>query len=347
MSFMMNAYTELRKKARTSGATLWRKLLARIQYRSLYPSIEPYDKGKLEVSQLHKIYYEQSGNPQGKPVIFLHGGPGGGTTPAMRRFFDPSRYRIVLFDQRGSGRSRPLGCLEDNTTGHLIEDIESLRRHLGIQAWMVFGGSWGATLGLAYAQQHPERVTEIILRGVFLMSQAELQWFYQQGGASRILPDAWKDFLEVIPPDERGNMIQAYHRRLMDDDKSVQLRAARAWSNWEARSSNLIPDPDLVNAFAGEKFALALARIECHYFKNSGFLKSDTQLLEGVDAIRSIPTIIVQGRYDMICPVETAWRLHNAWPEARLSIVPDAGHSAFEPGIRHHLVSATDEFSAS
>jgi proline iminopeptidase len=343
---MIQAYAELRRKAQITGATLWRKLSARLLYRSLYPNIEPYDRGTLEVSTPHKIYYEQSGNPHGKPVVFLHGGPGGGTTPAMRRFFNPSRYRIILFDQRGSGRSRPLGCLEDNTTWHLVEDIESLRRHLGIQTWMVFGGSWGATLGLAYAQRYPECVTEIVLRGVFMMSRPELQWFYQQGGASKIFPDAWKDYQEVIPHDERGDMIHAYYRRLMNDDKAVQLKVARAWSAWEARTSNLILDPGLVNAFASEKFALALARIECHYFINGGFLESDTQLLEGIDAIRSIPATIVQGRYDIICPVEAAWRLHNAWPEARLIIVPDAGHSAFEPGNRHHLLNATDKFSA-
>lgn len=342
----MTTFNHFHLKVRAYCGSLGRKLLGRLKYRSLYPNIEPYDKGMLDVSPLHRIYYEQSGNPQGKPVVFLHGGPGGGTTPAMRRYFDPSRYRIVLFDQRGCGRSRPLGCLEDNTTWHLVDDIESLRRHLDIRKWMVFGGSWGSTLGLAYAQQHPERVTEIVLRGIFMMSRQELEWFYQQGGASMIFPDAWKDFLKVIPPDERGEMLNAYYQRLTDSDKSVQLLAARAWSAWEAKTSNLIPDPSLVNAFAGEKFALALARIECHYFVNCGFFESDTQLLNGVDAIRSIPAIIVQGRYDIICPMEAAWHLHNKWPEARLIIVPDAGHSGFEPGIRHHLVNATDEFSA-
>ena len=343
----MQALTALWRKAWMPRDTLWRKICARLQYRSLYPNIEPYDTGMLEVSPVHRIYYEQSGNPRGKPVVFLHGGPGGGTTPAMRRFFDPSRYRIVLFDQRGSGRSRPRGCLKDNTTWHLVDDIESLRRHLGIQVWMVFGGSWGATLGLAYAQKHPECVTEMVLRGIFTLRTRELEWFYRQGGASTIFPDAWKDFIEVIPADERDHLLRAFHKRLTGDDETVQLRAARAWSAWEARTSHLIPDPGLASTFADDKFALALARIECHYFINVGFMDCDRQLLEGIDAIRSIPAVIVQGRYDMICPVENAWELHGAWPEARLEIVPDAGHSAFEPGIRHHLLSATDEFAAS
>lgn len=326
---------------------LWRKVCTRLQYRKLYPDIKPYDSGMLDVSPLHRIYYEQSGNPRGKPVVFLHGGPGGGTTPAMRRFFDPARYRIVLFDQRGSGRSRPRGCLEDNTTWHLVDDIESLRRHLGIKAWMVFGGSWGVALGLAYAQSYPGRVTEMVLRGIFTLTVRELEWFYQPGGTGTIYPDAWSEFIGVIPPEERDNLIHAYYKRLTGDDEAVQLQAARAWSAWEARTSHLVADPDLASTFADEKFALALARIECHYFINGGFLERDMQLLGNIDAIRSIPAVIVQGRYDMICPVENAWQLHREWPEARLEIVPDAGHSAFEPGIRHHLLRATDGFAAS
>lgn len=344
---MRQVIKDLLRKARMPREILWRKVCTRLQYRKLYPEIKPYDSGMLDVSPLHRIYYEQSGNPRGKPVVFLHGGPGGGTTPAMRRFFDPARYRIVLFDQRGSGRSRPRGCLEDNTTWHLVDDIESLRRHLGIQAWMVFGGSWGVALGLAYAQRYPGRVTEMVLRGIFTLTARELEWFYQPGGTGTIYPDAWNEFIQIIPPEERDNLIQAYYKRLTGDDEAVQLQAARAWSAWEARTSHLVADPDLASTFADEKFALALARIECHYFINSGFLERDMQLLGNIDAIRSIPAVIVQGRYDMICPVENAWQLHRAWPEARLEIVPDAGHSAFEPGIRHHLLRATDGFAAS
>lgn len=341
----MRAINELRNKLNRSVPVLWRKALQRLQYTNLYPNIAPHDSGMLDVSPVHRIYYEQSGNPRGKPVIFLHGGPGGGTTPAMRRYFNPRKYRIVLFDQRGSGRSRPLGSLEDNTTWHLVEDIEALREHLGIEAWMVFGGSWGATLALAYAQKHPERVTEMILRGIFLASAREIGWFYKRGGASAIFPDAWQLYESVIPPQERNDLLAAYYRRLQSEDEKERLEAARAWSRWEAATSHLVPDPELEASFTGKQFAQALARIECHYFINRAFLEPESQLLDGIDRIRSIPAVIVQGRYDVICPMETAWRLHERWPEARFIIADTAGHSGFEPAIRHHLVRATDAFS--
>jgi proline iminopeptidase len=332
-------------QARVASATFSRKLTARLQYQRLYPRMEPYDRGMLEVSPIHRLYYEQSGNPDGKPVVLLHGGPGGGTTPDMRRYFHPSRYRIILFDQRGCGRSRPQGCLEENTTWHLVDDMEVLRKHLAINAWMVFGGSWGVTLALAYAQKYRQNVTEIVLRGVFTASQRELAWIYEAGGTGRIFPEAWRKYESVIPPDEREDMIGAYYRRLTSSDEAVQLEAALAWSAWEASTSTLIPDNRLATAFANKQFALALARIECHYFVNGAFLTSDSQLLDGLDAIRSIPTVIVHGRYDVICPAENASRLHEKWPESRLVVVPDAGHSGFEAGICHHLVQATDEFS--
>ncbi len=311
--------------------------------RPLYPPVEPFNQGFLQVSPLHSVYFEESGNPAGKPVIFLHGGPGGGTTPRMRRFFHPDAYRIVLMDQRGSGRSRPHAELRENTTWDLVADIERLRTHLGIAAWQVFGGSWGATLALAYAQSHPERVTELVLRGVFTLRRRELEWFYQ-GGAARLFPDAWEAFVAPIPEAERGDMMAAYHRRLTGDDRETRLAAARAWSTWEGATSNLLPCQELIDAFGHEHFALAFARIESHYFVHGGFFQEDGQLLAGVEAIRHIPGVIVHGRYDAVCPLETAWALHRAWPEARMEIVPDAGHSAFEPGILGRLVEATDRF---
>ncbi|ATB37412.1 proline iminopeptidase [Cystobacter fuscus] len=311
--------------------------------RSLYPPIEPYNTGRLRVSTLHEIYFEESGNPKGKPVIFVHGGPGGGSDPKQRRFFDPSAYRIVLFDQRGCGRSTPHACVEENTTWHLVEDMEALRRHLGIERWLVFGGSWGSTLALAYSQKHPERVTELVLRGIFLLREQEIRWFYQHG-AHTFFPDAWEDFLAPIPPEERGDLVQAYHRRLMGEDARVRQEAARAWSVWEARTSNLVPNPDLIALFGQDAYSLAFARIECHYFVHRAFLRDDTQLLDDVPRIRHIPAVIVQGRYDIPCPIESAWALHKAWPEAELKIIPDAGHSAYEPGTTHALVEATDRF---
>jgi proline iminopeptidase len=310
----------------------------------LYPEIEPYDSGRLRVSGLHELYYEQIGNPEGKPAIFLHGGPGGGVEPYYRRFFDPARYRAVLFDQRGAGKSTPHASIEQNTTQDLVADIERLREHLGIERWLVFGGSWGSTLALAYAEAHPQRVTELVLRGIFLLRRQELLWFYQHG-ASVIFPDAWEHFLAPIPEPERGDMMQAYHRRLTSDDAQVRLEAARAWSIWEASTSRLFVDPDLIANFQADEFAEAFARIECHYFVNGGFMP-EGQLLADAGRIRQIPGVIVQGRYDVVCPMESAWDLHRAWPESELVVVPDAGHSAREPGIAAALVAATDRFAA-
>ncbi|MCY0995271.1 prolyl aminopeptidase [Nannocystis sp. ILAH1] len=313
--------------------------------RTLYPEIEPYNAGSLQVSGLHRVYFEESGNPDGKPAVFLHGGPGGGTVPDQRRFFDPERYRIVLFDQRGCGKSTPHAELQDNTTWDLVADIERVREHLNVQRWLVFGGSWGSTLALAYAQKHPRRVTEMVLRGIFLLRRSELRWFYQDG-ASALFPDAWERFLAPIPAAERGDLMKAYHKRLTSDDAAVRLEAARAWSVWEASTSYLRVNSEQIERAGEDEFSLAFARIEAHYFVHRGFLERDNQLVENVPRIRNIPTVIVQGRYDVVCPPQSAWDLHRAWPEADLRIVDDAGHSAFEPGILHELVSATDRFAA-
>ena len=314
------------------------------ELRSLYPELEPYDSGMLPVSDLHTLYYEQSGNPAGKPVVFVHGGPGGGTNPRCRCFFDPRAYRIVLFDQRGCGRSTPHAELQENTTWDLVADMERLREHLGIVRWQVFGGSWGSTLALAYAQRHPERVTEMILRGIFLLRRQELEWFYQHGG-DMLYPDAWETYLQAIPEVERGDLISAYHRRLTSPDRAVRVAAARAWSVWEGSTSFLWQDRAHMESNAEDDFALAFARIECHYFVHGGFFDHDDQLLRHVDRIRRIPAVIVQGRYDVVCPLRSAWDLHRAWPEADLRIVQDAGHSAFEPGNVHELIEATDRFA--
>jgi len=314
--------------------------------RGLYPEIEAVRTGRLRVSDVHELYFEESGNPQGQPVVFVHGGPGGGTEPKHRRFFDPAAYRIVLFDQRGCGKSTPHASLEDNTTWHLVADMEALRGHLGIERWQVFGGSWGSTLALAYAEAHPERVTGLVLRGIFMLRKQEIDWFYQQG-ASALFPDAWEGYLAPIPEGERRDLLHAYHRRLTSDDPEVRSAAARAWSIWEGSTSHLYVDPEEVGRTGEEQFALAFARIECHYFVNRGFFQPETQLLDGVPRIRHIPAVIVQGRYDVVCPMESAWALHRAWPEAEFRLVPDAGHSAFEPGIIHELVEATDRFRGS
>ncbi len=308
----------------------------------LYPPLEPYDTGRLDVGDGHVVYYEQSGNPRGKPAIFVHGGPGGGTGPAQRRFWDPAHYRIVLLDQRGCGRSTPHASLENNTTWDLVADLERLREHLGIERWQVFGGSWGSTLSLAYAQAHPSRVTELVLRGIFLLRRAEVDWYYQEG-ASRIFPDAWERYLAPIPEDERDDLVRAYHRRLTDPDPEVRIPAAQAWSTWEGATSRLLPDANLVAKTGAARFAEAFARIECHYFVNAGFME-DGFLLSRVDAFRHIPAVIVQGRYDVVCPMQSAWDLHRAWPEADLQVIADAGHSATEPGIADALVRATDRF---
>ncbi len=311
--------------------------------RDLYPPLEPFDTGFIAVDPPHRVYYEQSGNLQGKPVLFVHGGPGGGTVPRMRRFFDPGAYRIILFDQRGCGRSTPHASLERNTTWALVADMERLRHHLGIERWQLFGGSWGSTLALAYAQTHPAQVEAMVLRGIFTLRRWELEWFYQ-AGASAIFPDAWAAYEAVIPPAERGDMIAAYYRRLISPERATQLAAARAWSVWEAATSHLLVDAEQVNAFSEDEFALAFARIEAHYFVNRGFFHSDTELLDGVASIRHLPAVIVQGRYDVVCPMATAWALHERWPEARFVVVPDAGHAAFEPGIASALLDATDSF---
>jgi proline iminopeptidase len=311
--------------------------------RELYPPIEPFRHGYLRVSDVHEIYYEECGNPAGKPAVFLHGGPGAGSDKRARQFFDPQHYRIIVFDQRGCGRSRPSASLIENTTWHLVADIERLRRHLGIERWLVFGGSWGSTLALAYAEANPDRVSEIVLRGIFLLRYAEIRWFYQHG-ASEVFPDAWEAYRDAIPPDERDDFLSAYHKRLVGSDQRVALAAARAWSVWEASASFLLSNTDNIKKWAEDQFALSVARIECHYFVNRGFLRSESQLLDDVPRIRHIPTTIVQGRYDIVCPATSAWDLHRAWPEAVLRIVPDAGHSAFEAGNSHELVLATDRY---
>ena len=313
--------------------------------RTLYHPIEPYDTGRLKVSDVHDLYYEQCGNPNGRPVVFLHGGPGAGLIADYRRFFDPNAYRIILFDQRGSGLSTPHACLEDNTTWHLIDDIEKLRTSLGIERWLVFGGSWGSTLALAYAETHPERVVGLVLRGIFLCRQKEIRWFYEDSvGANAIFPDVWEQYVGLIPEAERGDMLHAYHRRLTGEDEAVRLEAARAWSIWEGSALKLLPDQQLLDQFSEPQTALALARIECHYFVNNCFFDTDNYLVENVGRIRHIPAVIVQGRYDIVCPITSAWDLHRAWPEAELNIIPDAGHAAMEPGIASALVAATDRF---
>lgn len=310
----------------------------------LFPEIEPYDSGHLRVDEVHSVYYEQCGNPSGKPAVFVHGGPGGGSNPVHRRFWDPSVYRIVLFDQRGCGRSTPHAELRNNTTWHLVDDMEKLREHLRIERWQVFGGSWGSTLGLAYAQQHPERVTEMILRGVFLLRRREIDWYYQEG-ASRIFPEAWEKYVEPIPQEERGDMVGAYYRRLTSPDRAERIVAARAWSMWEGSTSRLVPDPELIARTGEETFAEAFARIECHYFINGGFFQEDDHLLQNLHRIAHLPAIIVQGRYDIVCPTESAYQLHRAWPQSTLIIAPQSGHSALEPEITSHLVAVTETLS--
>lgn len=313
--------------------------------RTLYADNPAFDSGSLSVSALHTLYYEQSGNPNGKPVVFLHGGPGGGCSPKSRRFFDPDAYRVILFDQRGCGRSTPHAELAENTTWDLVADIERLREHLGVKRWQVFGGSWGSTLALAYAQSYPEAVTELVLRGIFMLRRAELEWFYQNG-CNAIYPDAWEIYLAEIPVAERDDLINAYYQRLTHADEQVRLSAAKAWSVWEAATSFLHQKSGYMQAAASEKFAAAFARIECHYFVHGGFFEHDDQLLRNIDSIRHIPAVIVQGRYDVVCPARSAWDLHKAWPEAKLKIVQDAGHSAYEPGNTHELILATDHFAA-
>ncbi len=311
--------------------------------RDLYPEIEAYDSGMLAVDARHHIYYEQCGNPQGKPVVILHGGPGAGCSAKMRRFHDASRYRIVLFDQRGSGRSTPHADLVDNTTWDLVADIERLREHLGIDRWQAFGGSWGSTLALAYAEAHPSRVTELVLRGIFMLRRWELEWFYQEG-ASRLYPEAWDQYLQMIPEVERADLISAYNRRLTSSDEATRLAAARAWSVWEASTSLLHPDTGFIDSHKDAHFALSFACIESHYFVHGGFFDVEDQLLRDAHRLKGIPGVIVHGRYDVVCPVKNAWDLQKAWPEGKLRITPTSGHSAFEPENASALIEATDSF---
>lgn len=316
---------------------------------ALYPPIDPYETGMMLAGDGHRVYWEQCGNPDGKPVVFLHGGPGAGCSPDHRRFFDPARYRIILLDQRGCGRSTPhasedAAALRHITTWHLVADIELLRRNLGISTWQVFGGSWGSALALAYAQAHPQAVSELVLRGIFTLRRHELEWFYE-GGASAIFPDLWEEFIAPIPVLERSRMIEAYHRRLSDPDPAVHVPAGVAWSKWEASTLTLRPDPQLIAEMTEERAAVAFARIENHFFLHGGWFR-EGQLIEDASRLRGIPAVIVQGRYDVCTPIMTAWDLHRAWPEADLVVIDDAGHAAFEPGIAAALVAATDRFAA-
>ncbi|TDU28078.1 prolyl aminopeptidase [Panacagrimonas perspica] len=305
---------------------------------------EPFRTHRLRVSDLHELHIEECGNPQGVPAVFLHGGPGGGSEPWHREFFDPAKYRLVLFDQRGCGRSTPHAELRENGTWELVADIERIRRYLGIDQWLVFGGSWGSTLALAYAERHPEAVSAMVLRGIFLLRRAEIAWFYQEG-ASWVYPDAWEHFLAPIPEAERDDMVMAYHRRLTSSDARIRSEAARAWSIWEGSTSKLLPSSDMVMRFGESRFAEAFARIECHYFVNNGFFETDNWLIENVHRIRHIPAVIVQGRYDVVCPMRSAWDLHRAWPEADFRVIADAGHAASEHGTLAQLIEATNRFA--
>jgi proline iminopeptidase len=310
---------------------------------TLFPPREIFNDGFLDTGDGHTLYYAECGNPAGAPALIVHGGPGGGCNPAMRRFHDPRHYRVILLDQRGCGRSQPNAAIENNTTWHLVEDIERLRRHLGIERWQLFGGSWGSTLSLAYAETYPERVTSLVLRGIFLLRKSELHWFYQDG-CSALFPEAWDAFERIIPVAERGDMIGAYYKRLTDPDPRVHIPAAEAWSVWEGSTLSLIEDPIRVRSFANPDYALAFARIECHYFVNNGFFSEDGQLLAQAHRLAGIPSVLIHGRYDVVTPLRNAWDLKRALPSAELRIVPDAGHAMTEPGIIHELVRATTHF---
>jgi proline iminopeptidase len=315
------------------------------QRRALFPPIEPYATHRLRVSPLHEIYVAEFGNPQGKPAVLLHGGPGAGMNATMPRFHDPDAYRIVTFDQRGCGRSTPYAELRENTTWDLVSDVEKIRQHLGIERWQVFGGSWGSTLAMAYAETHPDRVSELLLRGIFALQRSELLWFYQDG-ASNLAPEAFDEYKRVIPPAERGDMIAAYYKRLTGDDVEAQLAAAQAWSIWEGTTISLLPDAGRIAAFGEPQYALAFARIECHYFQNRGFFREDGQLLREAHKLAGIPGVIVHGRYDLCTPISTAWALHKRWPDADYRPVADAGHAMTEPGIVDELIAATEKFKA-
>lgn len=314
-----------------------------VELKNYFPETEPFQTDYLKVSDLHTIYVEQCGNPEGRPVLFLHGGPGAGVSAYHRRFFDPQHYRIFLFDQRGSGKSTPAAELKENTTWDLVSDIEKIRTHFKIKDWIVFGGSWGSTLALAYAITYPALVKGLILRGIFLCRPSEIKWFYQEG-ASQIFPDAWEKYFNFIPAEERNDFVSAYYKRLTSPNQDLRLQAARIWSQWEAATSRLFVDPQSIEEFDEPELALKFARIECHYFMNNAFFKTNNYLLENITKIRQIPAVIVQGRYDVVCPMRSAWDLHLAWPEAQLQIIADAGHSAGEPGIRSGLIKATDAF---
>jgi proline iminopeptidase len=309
--------------------------------KEMYPEIEPYSIGFLKVSDIHTLYFEEAGNPKGKPVIFLHGGPGGGLIPNYRRYFNPEKWRIILVDQRGCGKSTPFADLRENTTWDLVSDIEKLRNHLSISKWAVFGGSWGSTLALSYAIKHPDSCTELFLRGIFLLRKKEIDWFYQEG-CSKIYPDAWEEYVKPIALDERHDFVSAYYKRLTSEDANIRKAAAKAWSIWEGSTSKLIPEFDIAARFGEDEFADAFARIECHYFINKGFFSEDNFLLNNIDKIRHLPTVIVQGRYDVVCPAESAWDLHRAFPEAEFHLIADAGHSLSEKGITDALIRATD-----
>lgn len=312
--------------------------------RQMYPEITPYNSGFLKVSDLHNIYFEEVGNPNGKPVVFLHGGPGGGVIDNYRRYFDPKKWRVILFDQRGCGQSTPFAELKENTTWDLVSDIEKIRTHLKVDKWAVFGGSWGSTLALAYSVTHPEKCTELFLRGIFLLRKKEIDWFYQEG-CSKIFPDAWESYVKPIPMNERHDFVNAFYKRLTSNDAKVRSEAAQAWSIWEGSTSKLIPDSDVVARFGEDDFADAFARIECHYFINKGFFTEDNFLINNVSKIRHIPTVIVQGRYDVVCPADSAWDLHRAFPEAHLHLIADAGHSLSEKGITDKLIEYTDKWA--
>ncbi len=309
----------------------------------LYPAIRPHYVHQLKVSELHTLHIEECGNPNGQPVVFLHGGPGGGIQDSYRQYFNPKKWRIILFDQRGCGQSTPFAELQDNTTWDLVADIEKIRVHFKIENWAIFGGSWGSTLALAYAQTHPTKVSALFLRGIFLLREKEINWFYQEG-ASKIYPDAWDYYLKHIPEEERHDLVAAYYKRLTSDQASVRQEAAKCWSIWEGSTSKLIPDYESISHYGEDQFADAFARIECHYFTNKGFFSEDGYLLNHIDSIRHIPTVIVQGRYDVVCPMESAWELHKAWPEAHFKVIDDAGHSLSEKGITSYLIQATDSF---
>lgn len=314
------------------------------EFRTFYPAIEPFDSGLLDVGDGHQIYWERIGTKGAKPAIFLHGGPGGGLSPSQRRVFDPARYDALLFDQRGCGKSRPYASLEHNTTWDLVADIERLRQMVGVERWLVFGGSWGSALSLAYAETHPERVTELVLRGIFTLRRWELEWYYQRG-ASLFFPDKWDHFAAAIPAAERADMMAAYHERLTGSDRSERVRTAKEWARWEGETITLLPDPSVSDTFHDEDYAVAFARIENHYFVHAGWME-EGQLIRDAGLLKNIPGVIVQGRYDVACPPQTAWDLHRAWPEAEFHLVEGAGHALSQPGILHHLIEATDRFAA-